>query len=161
MPLWHICGTCFGTIAICNTYNNTYILVNHLKIAWRNLVKNRTSSFINIGGLSIGMAVALLIGLWMYEEFSFNTFHKNYESIVQVMQHQNFNGEIHTEKAVPIPLGTELRRAYGADFKYVVLSSWTNAHLLTVGKKSISRQGNFMDPGAPAMRTLRIAVVSA
>ena len=107
------------------------------------------------------MAVALIIGLWMYEAFSFNKFHKNYDSIVQVMQHQNYNGEIHTDKAVPIPLGTELRRVYGTDFKHVVLSSWTNAHLLTVGDKSISQQGNFMEPGAPAMLTLTMASGSA
>ena len=137
------------------------MFVNYIKIAWRNLVKNRTSSFINIGGLSIGMAVALLIGLWIYEAFSFNKYHQNYDSIVQVMQHQNYNGEIHTDKAVPMPLGEALRRAYGTDFKKVVLSSWTNAHLLTAGEKSISQQGNFMEPDAPDMLTLTMTSGSA
>jgi putative ABC transport system permease protein len=132
------------------------MLKNHLKIAWRNLIKNRVSSFINVGGLAMGMAVAMLIGLWIYEELSFNRYHQNYDSIAQVMQHQNYNGEIHTDKAVPIPLGTELQRAYGNDFKHVVLSSWTNAHLLTFGEKSISRQGNFMEPDAPQMLSLKM-----
>jgi len=45
---------------------------NYLKIAFRNLTKNKTSSVINIGGLTIGIAVALLIGLWVYDELSFN-----------------------------------------------------------------------------------------
>ncbi|HMF69908.1 MAG TPA: hypothetical protein VK616_00460 [Flavitalea sp.] len=38
---------------------------NYLKIAWRNLYKNKTLSFINIFGLSVGMAFALVIGLWI------------------------------------------------------------------------------------------------
>jgi putative ABC transport system permease protein len=43
------------------------MIKNYLKIAFRNVVKNRFSSIINIGGLAIGMAVAMLIGLWIYE----------------------------------------------------------------------------------------------
>ncbi len=70
---------------------------------WRNLTKNRASSLINVGGLAIGMAVAMLIGLWINGEFSFNRYHQNYKSIAQVMQHQNYNGEIHTDKAIPLP----------------------------------------------------------
>ena len=48
----------------------------NLKIAFRNLTKNKTSSLINIGGLTVGIAVALLIGLWIYDELSFNK-HQN------------------------------------------------------------------------------------
>jgi hypothetical protein len=43
---------------------------NYFKTAWRNLVKNKMSSFINIGGLAMGLAVAMLIGLWIYDEIS-------------------------------------------------------------------------------------------
>lgn len=132
------------------------MLKNYLKIAWRNLAKNRASSFINVGGLAMGMSVAIFIGLWIYEEFSFNRYHDNYDSITQVMQHQNYGGEIHTDKAVPIPLATELKRSYGNDFKQIVLSSWTNAHVLTFGEKSTSQQGNFMEQDAPRMLTLKM-----
>ncbi|HMF71537.1 MAG TPA: ABC transporter permease, partial [Flavitalea sp.] len=137
------------------------MLKNHLKTAWRNLVKNKTSSLINIGGLVMGMAVAILVGLWIYEEVSFNKFHKNYDSIVQVMQHQSYNDGIHTDKAVPIPLCSELRRTYATDFKHVILSSWTNTHLLTFGDKILSQQGNFMEPEAPEMLTLKMTSGSA
>jgi len=64
------------------------MIKNYLKIAWRNLVKNKTHSFINIAGLSVGMAVAMLIGLWIWDELSFDKYHQNYDRIVQVMQHQ-------------------------------------------------------------------------
>ncbi len=54
------------------------MLRNFLTIAFRNLTKNRIYSSINIVGLSIGMAVAMLIGLWIYDELSFNKYHQNY-----------------------------------------------------------------------------------
>lgn len=129
---------------------------NYFKIAWRNLIKNKGYSAINIGGLAVGMAVAILIGLWIYDELSFNKYHKNYDHIAQVMQHQNFNSEIHTDKAIPYPLSTALRNSYGNDFKYIVLSSWTNPHNLSFNEKSISRSGNYMEPDAPEMLTLKM-----
>jgi len=61
------------------------MLKNYLTIAWRNLVNKKTFSVINIGGLAMGMAVALVIGLWIHEELTFNKYHKNYARIVQVM----------------------------------------------------------------------------
>ena len=67
------------------------MLKNYLKIAWRNLFRNRTSSLINIGGLAAGMAVALLIGLWIHDEYSFDKYHRNYDHIARVMQFQNSN----------------------------------------------------------------------
>ena len=57
---------------------------NYLKVAFRNLKANKVSSAINIGGLAVGMAVAVLIGLWIFDEMSFNKYHKNHESIGQV-----------------------------------------------------------------------------
>ena len=58
---------------------------NYFKTAWRNLLKNKTSSVINISGLAVGMAVAMLIGLWIFDELSFNKYHRNYERIAQIM----------------------------------------------------------------------------
>ena len=54
------------------------MIKNYFKLAWRNLVKSKGYSAINIGGLAVGMAVAMLIGLWVYDELSFNKYHKNY-----------------------------------------------------------------------------------
>ena len=42
----------------------------YLKVVFRNLVRNKVYSFVNIGGLAVGMAVAMLIGLWIYDELS-------------------------------------------------------------------------------------------
>ncbi len=129
---------------------------NYFKIAWRNLVKNKALSFINIGGLSVGMAVAMLLSLWIWDELSFNTYHHNYNHIAQVMLNQTRNGGINTGPGIPAGLGAELRKSYGNDFKYVVMSSFSNGHILAAGEKKVSSSGSFMEPDAPKLFTLKI-----
>lgn len=132
------------------------MIKNYFKVAWRNLIKSKGYSAINIGGLAVGMAVAMLIGLWVYDELSFDKYHKNYDRIAQVMQHANFNGEVETQNANPAVMGPELRNKFGSDFKYVVQASWTGGHLLSVGDKHINKVGIFFEPDAPDMLTLKM-----
>ncbi|GAB4014200.1 ABC transporter permease [Spirosoma migulaei] len=127
---------------------------NYVKIAFRNLVKNKGYSFINIGGLAVGMAVAMLIGLWMYDELSYNKFHQHYDRIAWVMQNQTEDGQVYTNYSNPIPLEAELRRKYGDSFKHIVLASWTGSHILSAGDKLFTKSGNFMQPDVPDMLTL-------
>jgi len=128
---------------------------NYVKITFRNLLKNRFSALLNIGGLAVGMAVTMLIGLWIYDEVTFNKSHKNYDRIAMVMQHMVNNGETGTLNASPYPLATELRKNYGSDFKYVVLSK-KESHILNYGDKKLSRSGAFFEPDAPAMLSLKM-----
>ena len=130
------------------------MLSSYLKIARRNLVNNKVYSAINIGGLAVGMAVAMLIGLWMWDELSFNKNHENYDRIAQVMQHQTFNGDVGTQGAIPFPLGPELRNTYGNEFKYVVMATWPNGHILSAGDKKFSKVGAYMEPQTPDLLTL-------
>src|SRR5258708_36561699 len=95
---------------------------NYLKIAWRNLIKNKAHSFINITGLAIGMAVAMLIGLWIWDEVSYDKYHRNYESIGEAMTTQTANGETGTFPSTVVPLGNELRTKYSSDFKRIALT---------------------------------------
>ncbi|MFD0794869.1 ABC transporter permease [Mucilaginibacter litoreus] len=135
------------------------MIKNYLKVAWRNLLKNKAHTFINITGLSVGMAVAIIIGLWIWDELSYDRYFKNHERIVQVWQHQTFNGKVGSQTAIPIPLGTVLRSDYTGkdrDFKYMVLSSWTFEHILAVGDKKITQTGNFMQPEATEMLSLKM-----
>jgi len=132
------------------------MIKSYFKIAWRNLVKSKGYSAINIGGLAVGMAVAMLIGLWVYDELSFDKYHKNYDRIAQVMQHENFNGKVETQTANPALMGPELRAKYGSNFKYVVQASWTGSHLLSLGDKHINKTGIFFEPDAPEMLTLEM-----
>ena len=60
------------------------MIQNYLKSAWRNLLRNKMYGLINIGGLAVGMTVAMVVGLWVYDEVSYNRSHKNYERIAEV-----------------------------------------------------------------------------
>jgi putative ABC transport system permease protein len=62
------------------------MLTNYLKIAWRNLKKNRIYSFINIFGLTVGLAAFLLIALYIFDELTYDRFHKNAGSIYRVVE---------------------------------------------------------------------------
>ncbi len=132
------------------------MIKNYIKIAWRNLLKNKGYSALNIGGLAVGMAVALLIGLWIYDEISFNKYHQNYDRIARVMIKGSFNGQGFLSAAVPRPLEFELRNKYGRYFKNIVMSRWTEGHILSVGEKKLSQSGRFMQAGAPEMLTLQM-----
>lgn len=129
---------------------------NYLKAAWRSLLKKKGQSFLNIGGLAIGMAATLLIGMWVNGELSFNKDFENYDTIAQVMQSQTFGGEIYTGVNQPMQLAPVLSDTYGNHFKHVVTSSFTNNMLLTVADKKISRAGNFMEPGITELLSLKM-----
>ncbi|WP_185731460.1 ABC transporter permease [Larkinella rosea] len=134
----------------------TAMLRNYFKIAFRNLVKHKGYSFINIGGLATGMAVALLIGLWMYDELSFDKYHQNYDRIAKVLQSATVNGDYGVGESMPIPLGTELRTAYADNFSHVVMSSRTREHILAYGERKFIKTGTFLSPEAPDMFTLKM-----
>src|ERR1700743_1184351 len=95
---------------------------NLFKTAGRNLLQSKGHSLINITGLSVGMAVAMLIGLWIYDEVSFDKQFANEPRIAQVVQNLTNNGQIETWQDVPYPLAEELRKDYGHDFKHVAVS---------------------------------------
>ena len=135
------------------------MIKNYLKIAWRNLLKNKAHTFINVTGLSVGMAVAMLIGLWIWDELSYDKYFQNYDRLVRVMQHQTFNGVRGTQNSIPLPLGPKLRENYTGptkDFKYVVMSTWTQGHILAYKDKKLNQSGNYIQPEAPDMFALKM-----
>jgi ABC-type antimicrobial peptide transport system permease subunit len=121
------------------------MLKNYIKIAWRNLIKNKAFSLINIGGLAVGMAVVILISLWIYDEVTFNRYHKNYDRIAEVIQNVNNNNEVETWFGVPYPLAAELRKSYGSDFPEVAMQVAPGDHILALGDKKLSKHGSFME----------------
>jgi len=129
---------------------------NYFKTAWRNLIRNKVHSAINITGLSVGMAVAILIGLWINDELSFNKNFPNYNRIAQVMQHQTFNGDVGTQYSLPYLMGAELKNDYAGDFKYICMSSWNDGHIIKFGDKIITQSGSFMEPSITEMLSLKM-----
>ncbi|MFD1256242.1 ABC transporter permease [Mucilaginibacter terrae] len=129
---------------------------NYIKIAWRNLLKNKVYSSINILGLALGMAVAMLIGLWIWDEISFDTYHKDYKTVAQIKITQLFNGHISTQDAVAIPLAAELRTKYPNDFKRVALTSWGETDIIKFGGKSVTSMGMWAQPDFSEMMTIKM-----
>ena len=126
------------------------MIKNYFKIAWRNLTRNKITSFINIGGLAVGMAVAMLIGLWIWDELSFDKYNKNYDSIAQLARKETVNGEAFVSdnsNHFPIPLAAELRTNYDNYFKQVALASESNEQMVVFDDRQFSRSGMYVEPG--------------
>ena len=132
------------------------MLKNYFKIAFRNLLANKFFSVINIGGLAIGIAVAMLIGLWIWDELSYDKQNEHYDKIAQVIRQTTVNGEIGDGYPSPIPLAQELRSSYGSDFKHVVLSWWNRDHILSFQDNKFTRIGKFMEPEGPELLSLKM-----
>ncbi|GAB3264034.1 ABC transporter permease [Larkinella harenae] len=118
------------------------MLQNYLKIAWRSLRKNRGFSFINILGLAVGMSVATLIGLWVWDELTFDRFYENEANLYQIMQHRTANGETTTQSNAALPL-RDVLRAEVPEIKRVVESlpaRMQNGTALQVGERKVMRK---------------------
>lgn len=131
------------------------MLKNYFKIAWRNLTRNKVYSFINIAGLAAGMAVAMIIGLWIYDEVTTNKHFKNYNSLYQVMMHQTFDGKRGSQTALPYPIGEELKAKY-PDLKAIAMCDWGGKHSLIYGEKKISKFGHYLGEEGVDMFSLKI-----
>ena len=117
--------------------------------------KSKIYSAINIIGLSTGMAVALLIGLWIWDEVSYDDYFKNKERLGRVIATQTFNGETGSYPTTVVPLENELRTKYNSDIKRLSLISY-NTNILAVGEKRISAPGMWAGPDITDMLTLNM-----
>ncbi|UFH52457.1 ABC transporter permease [Spirosoma sp. KNUC1025] len=139
-----------------NFFLHPVMIRSYLTIAFRNLLKNKSYSAINIGGLAVGMAVAMLIGLWIKDELSANKHHKNYETLYEVKLNQTFDGKRGTQDAIPFPLGEELKTNY-PDFKGVAMYERSEGNRsLVVGNQKFIKHGMYIGDEAIDMFSLNI-----
>jgi len=124
---------------------------SYLTIAWRSLVKNKGYALINIGGLATGMAVALLIGLYIQDELSWNKNFKNYDRIARVLVNGGNSSGWYQQWGTATPLAAEIRAAYGGDFDHVLLSSQGMTAILSAGDTKVSQDGYYFEPGVADM----------
>ncbi len=132
------------------------MLKNYFKIAFRNLLKNKVYSFINISGLAIGIAATMLIGLWIYDELNYDSDFKQKDTIAQVFQHESSNNIVGTGPAIPRALEFAMREEFGDNFKHLIMSSWNFTRYISYGDKNINVSGNYMQEGAVEMLELNI-----
>lgn len=121
------------------------MLKNYFKVAFRNLLRNKAFSFINISGLAIGMASAILILLWIQNEMSHDRFHAKGDRIYVMNNRDHFNGKLWAWNTTPKILGPTLK----ADYPEVEDVARINrcSFLFTVGDKHLNVQGVFTDSG--------------
>ncbi len=131
------------------------MLKSYFLVAWRSLAKNKVSSFINIFGLSVGMAVAIFNGLWVWDEYSYNKYYQHYDRIGQVMTRYTHDGES-MNSTMSYPLALELKNHYADNFEHYVISSGTKQGILSTPIKQIPGTGEYMEPDAPKMLTLKM-----
>jgi ABC-type antimicrobial peptide transport system permease subunit len=142
--------------------NHTAMYKSYLKIGWRNLVKDKGYSIINIGGLAIGMSVTLLIGLWIQDEFAFNKYHTNYDTIAKIYRTNNWGDGIESNTSQVAGLGTLLRNEYGAHFKSVVMvRQRIEDRVIAFGDNKFTQGGYFMQPEGIDVFSLRMIQGSA
>lgn len=131
---------------------------NYIKIAWRNLIRNKGYSTINIGGLALGMAVVTMIGLWMLDEFSFNKYFKNHDRIAQIY-HRSINPdtrELEAQEALMYASGTLLKENYSDYFEHVVRAWWIGDHALNHATEQFTKKGQFIEDQALEMYSLKM-----
>lgn len=136
--------------------NHLDMFRNYFKIGYRQLWRNKSAALINIGGLAVGMTVAILIGLWMHDELTFNQVQQNYGQLGQLMQHQTVEGKVYTQDAMPYPITATLRQEYGGSFKYLALSTWPSDHILSKADKKVHQKGIYIEPDGPHLLDLKM-----
>lgn len=117
---------------------------NYLKIAVRNLLKNKGFSFINILGLSVGMASAILILLWINHEMSYDQFHEKKDRIYEAWNKDTFSGKLQCWNTTPKIFARTVER----DFPEVEMATrvnWSSNFLFTIGEKKLTVTGNIVD----------------
>jgi ABC-type antimicrobial peptide transport system permease subunit len=131
------------------------MLKNYLLLALRQLRKNRGYSFINIFGLATGMAVALVIGLWITGELAVDKSYPDHPRIVEIMQDQRPKGASPSSPityrgyTVSSALKAYLQKGYKDVFSETALFSWPDEGLLVNGDRSISRKGSWVEHTFP------------
>jgi len=122
------------------------MIKNFFKIAYRNLIRNKGFSFLNITGLAIGMASAILIILWIQNELGFDGFHVNKDRIYQVWSRATYNGQIGTSNTIPAPAAQAIKKDI-PEVERVVRAKRVRNLLISVGEKKLTPSGGIVDTG--------------
>jgi putative ABC transport system permease protein len=120
------------------------MLFNYFKIAFRNLVKYKGFSAINILGLAVGMASAILIFLWISHEISFDRFHEKKDRIFEAWNKGNFNGKVSCWNTTPKILASALQSDI-PEIETTTRVNWADNYLTRFGDKTIMMKASMVD----------------
>lgn len=117
---------------------------NYLKLAWRNLIRQKSYSFINITGLSIGMACCIILFLFIQNELSYDRFHDHSDRIFRAVLQAEHEGEVRRSATTPAPLGPALLNEFPEVEQVVRLGD--NEFLITHENKRFYERVFYADP---------------
>ncbi|HEY9002590.1 MAG TPA: ABC transporter permease [Mucilaginibacter sp.] len=118
------------------------MIKNYLKVAWRNLVRNKFFSAINILGLALGMTCSILIFLWVQNELSIDSFHANKDKLYTVYERQFYDHKVHGQYATPGILADELKKDI-PDIQYATEAELGDESTFRAGEKLLKMTGGF------------------
>ncbi len=121
------------------------MLKNYLVLAWRNLLKHRSSAAINIGGLALGLTTAILVLLFLADEFSYDKFHKNIDHLYLLMKNQQVADGVNTDRTSAGPMAPALQTGLPG-VEHAVREAGTGA-TARLGDKKVTIDGSFVDTG--------------
>lgn len=117
---------------------------NYIKIAWRNLLRNKSFSILNIAGLSIGIAATTLILLWIIYELNFDQFHEKKDRIFEVYNKAEIGNEFWAWNTTPKVMSSALQQDY-PEVEQAIRINWTNDFLFSVNDLNIKAKGKMVD----------------
>ncbi|CAN5445429.1 ABC transporter permease [soil metagenome] len=120
------------------------MIKNFFKVAYRNLLRNKGFSVINILGLAVGMAGAMIILLWIQHEVSYDQFHEKKDRIYEAWNRAEFSGEINCWNTTPKVLARTLERDL-PEVEQAVRVDWGSNLLFSIGDKRLTLQGTIVD----------------
>jgi len=132
------------------------MIKNYFKTAWRNLLHNKTFSFINISGLALGMTCSLLIMLWVKNELQMNKFHQNNKRLYRVMENQFYSGDVSTFESTPGIFAENVVK----DIPEIQMASqvlWEEQPLFTVGNTFDKEKGRYVQKDFLKMFSFKLA----
>ncbi|HYC84915.1 MAG TPA: ABC transporter permease, partial [Chryseosolibacter sp.] len=118
---------------------------NYLLIAFRNILRNKLFSFVNIIGLAFGISSALLIFLWVNDELLVNQFHPNVGRIYSVMENQKYtDGKLYTFSSTPGPMAPFIKEKY-PEIERASRYTWEVSNLFAYDDKAFFEPGRYAD----------------
>ena len=122
------------------------MLLSYIKIAWRNLWRNKVLSNINILGLALGIACSMLIYLWIRDELSIDSSHEHGDDLYTIYETQHHDGVIDAGPYTPGMLFEELKQLY-PEVRYAVpKASWNEEKTFEAGSKILKQDGSYAGP---------------
>ena len=118
---------------------------NYFRIAWRNMIKDRQFTFLNVFGLSAGLACTLLIWFWVHDELSVDKSFENGDQIYQLMEHRTTTGQSPMSDESSGMLG-EVLKIKMPEIEYAAALApheWFQKFTLTAGEKNIKAYGQY------------------